>query len=65
MKTQYVVRFWNRGSTEEYPAGSTLTDARKEAAFFRARVPAENEIRICMLVKWGNGKTIPFIMEII
>mgnify|MGYP001581139453 CR=1 FL=1 len=49
MKTQYVVRFWNHGQIEEYPAGFSIGEARKEAAFFRANVSADKEIKICKL----------------
>lgn len=49
-KLTYVIRFWNNGQTEEYDGGATIAAARKEAAFFRAHLPAGTEIRICKLV---------------
>ncbi len=46
----YVIRFWNKGQTEEYDGGKTLTEARKEAKFFREHVAADIEIKICKIV---------------
>ncbi len=57
---KYVIRFWYRGQTEEYTGGATLQEARKEAAFFRAHIPADTEIRICKL---KDGR--PYLTEVL
>lgn len=66
MQTTYVIRFWNKGQTEEYDGGKTLADARKEAAFFREHISADTEIRICKLKK-DNGAygMIPYLVEVV
>lgn len=45
----YVIRFWNKGQTEEYDGGATLSTARAEAAFFKKHLAPDTEIKICKL----------------
>lgn len=61
MKT-YVIRFWNRGQTEEYDGGHTIAEARKEAASFKAHMPG-TEIRICEL-KGEKYDKRPYLVEV-
>lgn len=51
---KYVIRFWNKGQTEEYDGGNTMYNARKEAAFFREFVKPDIEIRICKITENGG-----------
>ncbi len=50
MKTSYSVCIDGQRGTEEYPGGSTIAEARKEAAFFVANTPAHVGVRIHKVV---------------
>ena len=43
----YIVKVSNDRRGGEYTGGATIADARKEAAWFSARLPAEATVTIC------------------
>lgn len=59
----YLIAFRRNDNlgTEEYDGGSTLDDARKEAAFFVENLPAHVSVRICRVVgNCGHIETVEY-----
>lgn len=63
MATKYlvVIRQNDRVGNEEYEGGSTIEEARKEAAFFTSNTPAHVPVRIVKATKDGGIRTVEVV----